>query len=284
MEETVKRKRRMPLSRVSVFHYVKLVYRSLLLAAVAVYYIVKRVSGIDERVETLANSPVVLGVLGAVFAVEMIFRMFPSSLESMGCEKQFKRYHRPTDEERPRLQSGWITFSVFLAWVLLNGAFGALYLTGIFDQWIMILISLVYSVCDMCCILFFCPFQTWFMKNKCCTTCRIYNWDYAMMFTPLAFVRGPFTWGLFGMALLLLLLWEVRLRLHPERFSECTNASLTCVNCREKLCHHKKQLRRFLRKQQIFLREQTEKLRETIRRVKPDGGQGPKDPPDDRQN
>ena len=283
MGETVKRKRRMPLSRVSVFHYVKLVYRSLLLAAVTVYYIVKRVSRVDEFVETLANSPVVMAVLGSVFAVEMVFRMFPSRLESMGCEKQFKRFYKPTGEEKPRLQSAWVTFSVFAVWVLLNAVFGTLYLTGVFDQWIMIIISLVYSVCDMCCILFFCPFQTWFMKNKCCTTCRIYNWDYAMMFTPLAFVRGVFTWSLFGMALLLLLLWEVRLRRAPERFSECTNASLACVNCREKLCHHKKQLRRFLRKQQMFLKEQTEKLRDTIRRGKNDDGDGPADPPTDGQ-
>lgn len=268
MGETAQKKRRMPLSGASVFHYVKLVYRSLLLAAVTVYYIVKRVSHVDEKIETLANSPVVMAILGAVFAVEMVFRMFPSRLESMGCEKQFRRYYKPTGEEKPKLQSAWVTLSVFFVWILLNGVFGTLYLTGVFDQWIMIIISLVYSVCDMCCILFFCPFQTWFMKNKCCMTCRIYNWDYAMMFTPLAFVRGVFTWGLFGLALFLLLLWEVRLHRHPERFSERTNESLACVNCKEKLCTHKKQLRRFLRKQQIFLKAQTEKLRETLHREK----------------
>ena len=262
----------MPLSGVSVFHYIKLVYRSLLLASVTIYYIIKRVNRVDEKIETLAKSPVVMAILGAVFAVEMIFRMIPSRLESMGCEKQFARYHRQTEEAEPQLQRASVTFRVFLAWVLLNGVFGALYLTGIFDQWIMIIISLVYSVCDMCCILFFCPFQTWFMKNKCCTTCRIYNWDYAMMFTPLAFVRGMFTWGLFGLALVLLLLWEVRLHRHPKRFSECTNASLACVNCKEKLCHHKKQLRRFLNRQQQLIRAQTEKLRDTLHREKHDDG------------
>lgn len=279
--EKVKKKRRMPLSSVSIFHYVKLVYRSLLLAAVVVYYIVKRVHRVDEKIESLAESPVVMAILGSVFAVEMIFRMIPSKLESMGCEKQFARFYQPTGEAEPRLQSAWVTFRVFLAWVLLNGAFGALYLAGVFDQWIMIIISLIYSVCDMCCILFFCPFQTWFMKNKCCATCRIYNWDYAMMFTPLAFVRGVFTWGVFGLALVLLLLWEVRLHKRPERFSECTNASLACANCKEKLCHHKKQLRRFLRKQQIFLKTQTEKLRETLRREKDDDGK--KNDPTDRE-
>jgi hypothetical protein len=61
-------------------------------------------------------------------------------------------------------------------------------MVGILDDGIMILLCSAYSICDIICILFFCPFQTWFMKNKCCSTCRIYNWDYAMMFTPLFFV------------------------------------------------------------------------------------------------
>ena len=34
------------------------------------------------------------------------------------------------------------------------------------------------------CILFYCPFQMWFLKNRCCVNCRIYNWDYAFLFTP----------------------------------------------------------------------------------------------------
>ena len=77
-----------------------------------------------------------------------------------------------------------VTFTV-------NGIFGALHLAGVLDDGIMILLCSVYSVCDIICILFFCPFQTWFMKNKCCSSCRIYNWDYAMMFTPLFLSEKP---------------------------------------------------------------------------------------------
>ena len=58
----------------------------------------------------------------------------------------------------------------------------------IIDEGVLWLVCLFYGVCDMICILFFCPFQSWFLKNKCCCTCRIYNWDYAMMFTPLFFI------------------------------------------------------------------------------------------------
>ena len=67
-----------------------------------------------------------------------------------------------------------------------------------------------------------------------------------MMFTPFAFIRSIYTWSLLAIALALLLCWEVTVHRHPERFTEQTNASLACANCQEKLCHHKKQLRRFL--------------------------------------
>ena len=99
----------------------------------------------------------------------------------------------------------------------------------------------------MICILFFCPFQTWFMKNRCCAVCRIYNWDFAMMFTPYLFIPNGYTWSLLGMSLLLLIRWEITVHRHPERFAENTNAALSCKNCEEKLCHHKKQLQHLWR-------------------------------------
>ena len=76
------------------------------------------------------------------------------------------------------------TVLIALIWIIFNGIIGALRMIDLLDDGILILLCSAYSVCDLVCILFFCPFQTWFMKNKCCGTCRIYNWDYAMMFTP----------------------------------------------------------------------------------------------------
>ena len=37
-------------------------------------------------------------------------------------------------------------------------------------------------------------------------------------------------------ALLVLLRWEISAFIYPERFFEETNASLSCANCRDKLC------------------------------------------------
>ena len=203
-----------------------------------------------DKTDVLKNFTPLLVVVWVFFIVEMLLRFFPSRLESMGCQKQFARNYEPVGDGNnlPVNQSGWVTALVAIGWIALNAVFGILYFLGVIDRGILILIAIAYSVCDIICILFFCPFQTWIMKNRCCTTCRIYNWDFAMMFTPYIFVFKLYTWSLLGMSLLLLVRWEMTHLLHPERFEESTNASLHCKNCQEKLCQHKTQLIGFIRK------------------------------------
>ena len=235
------------LSRISKLHYFKLVVRSLMFLVALAVYIYKWWVGKDSLVRDPRFTVPVLAVIWVLFVVEMALRFFPSKLESMGCQKQFKRNYRPTGKEGVKLSSWKSTLAVAAAWFLLNGAIGGLYFLGVIEQGVLLLIALFYSVCDMICILFFCPFQTWFMKNKCCGSCRIYNWDYAMMFTPLVFVPSLYTYSLLFLSLALLLSWEIYIRRFPERFMEATNEALACRNCPEKLCAHKKQLQHFLR-------------------------------------
>ena len=237
-----KPKRRVTL--VCGFHYVKLVYRSLLFIAAILLYTVTRVGGttLPAYFPTLLQWGLIL--IWLVYAAEMICRFFPSRLESPGCQKQFKRNFRPTGKTEPTLPARKGTVTVALVWLALNAVIGVLYFTHIIDVGILLLISLFYGVCDMICILFFCPFQMWFMKNRCCTVCRIYNWDFAMMFTPLLFIPHAYTWSLLAMSLTILLRWELTLLLRPERFAENTNACLSCKNCDEKLCLHKRHILR----------------------------------------
>ena len=237
-----KPKRRVTL--VCGFHYIKLVYRALLFIAAILLYIVTRVGGatLPAYFPTLLQWGLIL--IWLVYAAEMICRFFPSRLESPGCQKQFKRNFRPTEETQPILPARKGTVTVALVWLALNAVIGVLYFTHIIDVGILLLISLFYGVCDMICILFFCPFQMWFMKNRCCTVCRIYNWDFAMMFTPLLFIPHAYTWSLLAMSLIILLRWELTLWLRPERFAENTNACLACKNCDEKLCLHKRHILR----------------------------------------
>ncbi len=233
---------RKKLSKICLLHYIKLVLRSLLFIAVLVFYIL-------DRTEVLSSNIALPIVVWVFFIVEMLLRFFPSRLESMGCQKQFERNYDPIEGDPAPTNQFWKqTALVAVVWLALNAAIGALYYTELIDKGILILIAIGYSVCDIICILFFCPFQTWFMKNQCCTTCRIYNWDFAMMFTPLVFIVNWYTYSLLGCALLLLLRWEIAYRLHPERFSTATNACLDCSRCEEKLCAHKTQLQGFLKK------------------------------------
>lgn len=236
------------ISKISAVHYFKLIFRSVLFVAATVSYIVNRVKNTGETFGGMESNTWLHSVIWVVFMIEMLLRFFPSKLESMGCQKQFAKNYKSIEGNCPQVQPFRITLLIAVLWILLNAVFGILYFVGIFDRGILLLISLAFSACDMICILFFCPFQTWFMKNKCCTACRIYNWDYAMMFTPLIFVKNPFTWSILFFALALLIRWEVTFYLHPERFSESTNACLSCANCEEKLCQHKKQLQGFLKK------------------------------------
>ena len=179
------------LTVVSSYHYFRLVYRSALFLAFLWMYISCRLRGSQDISTVLESRPLILSLIWTVFTVEMVLRFFPSRLESPGCQKQFARNYVKTGRTNIDIQDNNGVVLVALIWIAFNALFGALHMSGILDDGIMILLCLAYSVCDMICILFFCPFQSWFLKNKCCCTCRIYNWDYAMMFTPLFFVRKP---------------------------------------------------------------------------------------------
>ena len=98
------------------------------------------------------------------------------------------------------------------------------------------LICMFFYVCDLICVLFWCPFRVFLMKNRCCTTCRIFNWDHIMMFVPFVFSGGFYGLSLFAMSALVFAVWEAAFHLHPERFWERTNASLRCSQCSDVLC------------------------------------------------
>lgn len=244
--------RKIRLSKVSVLHYIRLIYRSAIFIALLVFYILSKLNGQKTMISRLEEAPAIIIFVWVVFAAEMIFRFFPSKLESPGCQKQFASNYIKTGETDIVIQDNNATVLVLLIWIAFNMVFGALHMAGVLDDGFMILLCSAYSVCDVICILFFCPFQTWFMKNKCCSTCRIYNWDYAMMFTPLFFVRKSYLWSLLVISLLLLIRWEITFYRHSERFSENTNGFIKCTNCNEKLCTHKKQLHTLWRRIEAY--------------------------------
>ncbi len=249
------------LTIVGVMHYSKLVLRSVIFVLLLVLYILYRTKGGSDIESIVESHPAVLITVWLIFVVEMVLRFFPSPLESPGCQKQFAQNYIKTGKTNIVIEDNNAVILVALVWISFNLIFGALHMMGILDDGIMLLLCSAYSVCDMICILFFCPFQTWFLKNKCCCTCRIYNWDYAMMFTPLFFVQKSYTWSLLVLSMALLARWEIAFFRHPERFSENTNGYLGCKSCSEKLCVHKKQLDKFWKDFAAFNKKRNGRLK-----------------------
>ncbi len=215
------------MSKTTVLHIIKLVYHSFLLFMTGVFFAVRR--AIPKWLSC---------TIWAVFMTEMVRRLFPLRTESIGCQKQFAHTFRPARREVPKLPHRR-ALAVAVLWIAVSAVIGYAYFRGLIPAGGLMLFSLFFSVCDMICVLVFYPFQKWFMKNRCCITCRIYDWDYAMMFAPLAFLPSVLPRSLSGLGLVLLARWEWTVFRHPERFSEATNASVSCKNCTEKLCRHK---------------------------------------------
>ena len=254
-------KKKHRLSVVSRLHYLRLIYRSALFLAALISYILYHMRGHGSFTEEFEKRPFILLLIWIVYFVEMVFRFIPSKFESPGSQKQFKRNYIRTGRTEIDIHDNNGTVLVALIWICFNALFGVLHMLGVIDDGFLILLCCAYAVCDMICILFFCPFQTWFLRNKCCSSCRIYNWDYAMMFTPLFFIRNWYGWSLLGLSVILLLRWEITFFLHPERFTETTNAYVSCANCTEKLCRHKTQLQSLWKNIESAQKERFQKLK-----------------------
>ena len=232
-----------------ILDYVRLFLRSLVFITVLTTYVVGKIHKSDGLFQGLEKRASFWIVLWVVLLVEMLIRFFPSRFHQIGSQKHMKKNYlpKPNNDQKPKRKYRGVV-AVAAAWIIANAAFGILYITGVIDAGILVLLSLAYSVCDMICVLFFCPIRTIFMHNRCCTDCRIYNWDYAMMFTPFIFLPHLYTWTLLGTSLVLLAVWEISAICHPERFDEGCNASLGCQSCTDKPCRHKKRLCRMAKK------------------------------------
>lgn len=125
--------------------------------------------------------------------------------------------------------------TVGVLWILLTAAIGVLYGVGLFSTAHLLIITTLFYVFDLVCVLIWCPFQALFLKNRCCTTCRIFNWDHLMMFSPLLFIPRLLylDTGRYGHSRLSGLGNTVCR--HPERFFPQSNAALRCDHCTDRL-------------------------------------------------
>jgi len=214
-----------------------------LLAAIAVYILHPKSFSILEGMNFFRKFSI-LHLLWLLWFVDMVLQMIPSRRYiALGSQKQFGKHFQPAPRTPdPEALRGFIKSSnrsaalVLAIWVLLVAVLGGLYLLGVLDRGIMVLISTLFYVCDLICVLFWCPFRVFFMKNRCCTTCRIFNWDHLMMFVHLLFIPSFFTLSLGIASVVIFLVWEVIFHRHPERFWDRSNRALRCISCTDRLC------------------------------------------------
>ena len=189
------------------------------------------------------SHPSPLHILWVLWVIDMLQQIIPiKNKVPLGSQKLWANRFRPIKDKinYESLRSYIISttraaYKVFILWCLFIAAIAALYYSGIIGKTGMFLFSVFFYVCDLICVLIWCPFRL-VMKNRCCTTCRIFNWDHLMMFSPLCFLGGFFSISLVVLAVIAWLIWELCVMMYPERFWDHSNAALKCSQCTDKLC------------------------------------------------
>ena len=184
-----------------------------------------------------------LHLLWGIWVIDMAAQLFPLRTQiSLGSQKLWHMRFQPLKEKfnvkalkQHILTTTRAAYQVLLLWIALVAAIGLLHHFGVISDVGLFIITLIFYVCDLICVLIWCPFRL-MMRTRCCTTCRIFNWDHLMMFSPLLFFPSFYCWSLLALSILAWLVWELFIFLHPERFWEGANAALTCASCTDKLC------------------------------------------------
>ena len=233
-------------------YLLKLVVRVTIFLAVFIPYITDKTILIDFLTHTFTVGVweiAPLHILWTIFMVMMISHLFPNKKLSMALMKyKEENYAEVKGYSKLELlqfvqEQNVRAWKVMLVWLSFNAIWGFLYLFEVIGDADLWMLTVFYFLCDYICILFFCPFQTYIMGNKCCVNCRIYDWGHFMMFTPMLFIRSFFSWSLFFTALVVLIRWEIVYSQNPHLFWSGANQTLQCENCKDKTCQMKKRIK-----------------------------------------
>lgn len=186
-----------------------------------------------------------LVLLWGVVLASMLSQLNANSGLTTGCLKQYPGRFDPVPDYDPQELARTVRWQnrgavkVAAVWLAVNLCFGLLYHRRLLGAPTLVLLCALAYLCDLVCVLFFCPFQCFLMRNRCCVNCRIFAWGSWMMAAPLMCVPHWYSWSLFGAGLLVLFVWEIRFRRYPERFWYGSNRNLQCASCKEQLCRYK---------------------------------------------
>lgn len=205
-------------------------------------------------------------IVWVLLAHYMIVDLFFSKLRHPGSAKHFGRHYMKKEYDKEELKKTKKFYDkgalyTALSFTALNLAIGAaVYLVDHFGLipgdakgflfWnqdsnkaglILLIFQLFYFASDFICVMFFCPFQSWMMKNRCCRTCRIFNWGAIMIEVPMIIYMVLYGFSFYALSLSILglvvfLKWEITLMAHPERFFQISNDYLSCSTCKDPFC------------------------------------------------
>ena len=231
------------ISKTRKIYFLRLVGRIIVFLATVLVYFLKREEFYIVSGWNFFEKFSVLHILWGIWMWDMILQLIPVKAHiSIGSQKVFETLFRPIKEKinhenlKKYIKNTTASaYKVMIIWVLLTIVLSALRISGIIDKDVMILIAAFFYVCDLICVLIWCPFRL-IMGNKCCTTCRIFNWDHLMMFLPIIAVNSFYSWSLVLFSFAVWVVWEICVLLYPERFWENSNMALRCSECTDKLC------------------------------------------------
>ena len=234
---------RQPMSRTRKKYMLRLVGRCLIFAGCVALYLLHHDSFDVLEGSGFFKELSILHLLWVIWMADMFLQIVPvKNKVALGSQKLFANRFRPIADKinYQALRNYVITttksaYKVFILWGALIAVIGLLYYGNVLGRAELFMISVAFYVCDLICVLIWCPFRL-IMKNKCCTTCRIFNWDHLMMFSPLIFAGGFYAWSLVLVSFAAWLVWELCVLMYPERFWEMTNVALKCSECTDKLC------------------------------------------------
>lgn len=233
---------KMPVSDIRKRYIARLVARIVILIACVLGYVFDFIKFDILKGNAFFDRLSVLHALWVVWIIDMIFQLLPAKNIALGSQKLFKVRFRAalnkinvSELKKYIVSTTRAAYKVFILWGALIAALGSLKHFGIIKDVHLFLTSVLFYVCDLICVLVWCPFRL-IMKNKCCTTCRIFNWDHLMMFTPMLFVVSFYSYSLILLAVGVFVVWEICVFLYPERFWENSNMALKCSECTDKLC------------------------------------------------
>lgn len=152
--------------------------------------------------------------------------------------KQFARFYKPakkinTAKLKKEVKKNNIrALKAGLFWLSILSSFAVAYfILGLDVLWVYGF-ALVALLLDTLYVAIWCPYRDWIIKNKCCNTCRIYEWGLWMSFGILAIIPSIWTQTIVALSVIIFLQWEYLHYKHPERFYEMSNINLKCKNCK----------------------------------------------------